>query len=126
MPGRYSGLAMVRALLIFTLFASILGQSAASTVTSPDGNLRFEINAPSGQLSYSVSFQGKAVVEQSALRLQLQDQRPLGNGMTIASQIPSQGVDEYKLLAGKRSEVLVRYNALSINAEETGPRGRRL
>jgi alpha-glucosidase len=117
---------MVRALLILTLFASILGQSAASTLTSPDGNLKFEINAPSGQLSYSVSFQGKAVVEQSALRLQLQDQRPLGNDMTIASQTPSQGVDEYKLLAGKRSEVHDRYNALSINAEETGPRGRRL
>ncbi|MFL6450900.1 MAG: glycoside hydrolase family 97 protein [Bryobacteraceae bacterium] len=117
---------MLRALLILTLFACILGHSAASTLTSPDGNLKFEINTPSGQLSYSVSFQGKAVIEQSALRLQLQDQRPLGTGMTIVSQNPSQGVDEYKLLAGKRSEVYDRYNALSINAEEAGPRGRRL
>jgi alpha-glucosidase len=95
-------------------------------LTSPDGNLKFEIDTPSGQLSYSVSFRGKVVVERSALRLQLQDQRPLGNEVTIASQTPSQGVDEYKLLAGKRSEVHDRHNALSIDAEETGPRGRRL
>src|SRR3954447_3870707 len=126
MPGRYSGLAMVRALLIHTLFASILGRAVASTLTSPDGNLKFEISVPSGQLSYSVSFHGKSVIEQSALRVQLQDQRPIGSAVTIASETPTQGVDEYKLIAGKRSEVHDRYNALSITAEEAGPRGRHL
>ena len=117
---------MLRALLIHTLFASLLGRAVASTLTSPDGNLKFEISAPSGQLSYSVSFHGKSVIEQSALRVQLQDQRPIGSAVTIASETPTQGVDEYKLIAGKRSEVHDRYNALSITAEEAGPRARRL
>jgi alpha-glucosidase len=117
---------MVRALLIPTLLVSILGRSSASIVSSPDGNLKFEIDAPSGQLSYSVSFHGKSLIEHSALRIELQDQKPLGNGIAITSQTPGQGVDEYKLIAGKRNEVHDPYNSLSITAEEAGPRGRRL
>lgn len=117
---------MTRALLIHSLLAFMLGPAAASTLNSPDGNLKFEISAPSGELSYSVSFHGNSLIEQSALQIQLQDQRALGNGMTITSQTRAQGVDEYKLIAGKKNEVHDRYNALSITAEETGPRGRRL
>ena len=105
------------------LFAT--GLSAAA-LRSPDGNIEVQFDAPSGQLSYSVNFHGKPMLDRSALRLELQDQKPLGAAINITAQTPRQGSDDYKLIAGKRSDVQDKYNSLTVETSEEGPAGRKL
>ena len=99
----------------------------AETVTSPDGRLALTIetvttpsNAGSQQLVYRVSFRGAPLVEPSALRLELQGQRPLGPDLHIAKATPSSHDETYHLVTGKASEVRDHYNALRIDLEESG------
>ena len=98
-----------------------LAASAASAevLRSPNGSIEVQFDAPSGQLSYGVSFHGKPMIDRSALRLEFQDGKPLGNAVKITAQTLGQGVDNYKLIAGKRSDVHDRYNSLTIDAEES-------
>ncbi|UWZ82216.1 glycoside hydrolase family 97 protein [Occallatibacter riparius] len=81
--------------------------------------------AQSGQLVYSVSFREKPVFEDSALRLELVNQPPLGAAVHIASTTPGSGVDDYRLLAGKASSVHDAYNSLIVHAMESASPGRR-
>ncbi len=82
--------------------------------------------AEGGQLVYLVSFQGKALIEPSALRLDLKDLPPLGEDVRIAKVIPSSADETYRLLAGKASSVRNHYNALRVELEERGAPARKL
>lgn len=114
---------------IFALcvFFSIAVCLRAEDVASPDGNLILSIetvtkdaNTPTGQLVYRIAYRGKPLVEQSALKFELEGRRPLGTEVQITGTAKSQGEDSYKLLAGKTSEVHDRYNALRVDVEQPG------
>lgn len=93
------------------------GQPAPSNVPAPAG----------GQLVYTVSFQGKLLIEPSALRLDLQGQtRQLGQDVRIVSTTPSKVDETDRLVAGRASSVRNYRNALRIELEETGVPGRKL
>src|SRR5271157_1667177 len=92
---------------------------------SPDGRLAmaFRTVAREGaasQIVYTVSFQGKPLIEPSALRLDLKDQPPLGPNVRIAGATPSSMDETYQLVTGKASTVRSRYNAVRIDVEESG------
>lgn len=115
--------------IIFALcaFFSFAACSRAEEVASPDGNLVLSIetvtkdaNTPTGQLVYHVSYRGKPLVEQSALKFELEGRRPLGTEVRVTGTSKSQGEDSYKLITGKTSEVHDRYNALRVNVEQPG------
>ena len=101
-------------------------------VSSPDHRivLHFAITpdkdatAPNGQLVYSIDFEGKQAFENSALKLELANQPPLGAAVHIAGTTPGSGVDDYTLLAGKTSAVHDPYNSLIVHAAETAAPGR--
>jgi alpha-glucosidase len=76
--------------------------------------------APS-QLVYSVSFQGKPLIDQSVLRLDLQGQRPLGSDVRVVDTSRSTTDETYRLVTGKASTVRNHYNALRIELQENGP-----
>lgn len=115
------------ALILVTLTAAAsLGQSNESILNSPDGRLsmRFRTvikNAPAsaGQIVYSVTFRGRPLLDDSALRLDLQGMRPLGAEVRIVNAAPSRGEENYRLVTGKASAVHDRYNALRLDIEET-------
>lgn len=114
-------------ILAFCAFFLLGTSLRAEQLVSPDGKLVLTIetvpaaaNAPTGRLVYSVTFRGKPLVEQSALKFELEGQRPLGPDVRITGAAPSQGEDSYKLLAGKTSEVHDRYNALRLDLEQNG------
>jgi alpha-glucosidase len=103
-------------------------------LSSPDHRitLNFSVHLTSGQpagqegqLVYSISFHGKQVFEDSALRLELLNQPPLGAAIHIAGSVAASGMDDYKLLAGKTSTVNDAYNSLTIQAIEGAGSGRR-
>jgi alpha-glucosidase len=103
-------------------------QSRPVEVSSPDHRitLRFSVQSgkgqesgQDGQLMYSVNFHDKQVFENSALRLELANQPPLGAAVHIADSTPGSGVDDYTLLAGKTSAVHDAYNSLTVHAAES-------
>lgn len=111
-----------------------LAQVGPVEVSSPDHQitLRFAVQpakngqaAGDGQLVYSVSFHGKRVFENSALRLELMGQPPLGAEVHISASTPGSGVDDYTLLAGKTSKVHDAYNSLAVEAVEGANPGRK-
>ena len=111
-----------------------LGSSVnAATVSSPDGRLVLTIetttegtNPPTPHLVYQLSFQGKLLIEPSALRLDLEGQPPLGNNMQVVNTTASSEDHSYTLVTGKASQVRDHYNALRVDLREPGGMGRKL
>jgi alpha-glucosidase len=101
-------------------------------VSSPDHRItmRFavkpdkDVAGPDGQLTYSIEFKGKQVFEESALKLELANQPPLGSAIHIAGTTPGSGIDDYTLVAGKMSAVHDAYNSLTVHAAEGASPGR--
>lgn len=91
-------------------------QSAPSTQTAPKG----------GQLIYEVGFRGKALIEPSALRLNLKDQPPLGDNVRIVNTTTGKTDETYDLVAGKASSVRNHFNSLRVELEENSAPGRKL
>ena len=110
------------------------GQSGPQTLTSPDGRLEItfliaagqQATAAGGQLSFKVTYQGKALIDSSPLRLELQGHRPLGSSVRITGVTPSKTDETYRLVAGKASSVRNIYNALRVEVEEVAKPGRKL
>ena len=75
-------------------------------------------NGAPSQLAYTVSYQGKPLLEPSALRLDLKDQTPLGANVRIAASTPATNDETYRLVTGKASTVRNQYNALRLDLEE--------
>ena len=123
---------------LFSLFGVLISplvhaQSSPVEVSSPDHQitLRFKVQpdtkqagGPDGQLVYSVTFHGKPVFEDSALRLELADQPSLGTAVHIAGATSGSGADDYRLIAGKASAVHDSYNSLTFKAQESAGPGR--
>jgi len=141
----------MRCSIVLILFAAAVAQSQTNptTVSSPDGQLtiafqtatnttpgdarqrelspQYQAAPDGGQLIYSVSFQGKAVIEPSALALDLEGQTPeLGQDVRLVTSTASRGDDNYILLHGKTSHVRDFYNALRLEFDETAAPGRKL
>ncbi len=119
--------------LILTGAARSHAQTNTLEVTSPDHqiSLRFAVkpatNAAAGadgQLVYSVEFHGKLAFEDSALRLELANQPPLGATVHVTGTTPGSGVDDYRLVAGKTSAVYDPWNGLVIHVAEAATPGR--
>lgn len=114
----------------FLAFLSAAVAFAQAELRSPDGRVAMTFRtvartaAPS-QLVYTVSYQAKALIEPSALRLDLKDQAPLGPNVRIAGSTPSSADGTYHLIAGKASTVRNHYNALRLDIDETGGSARK-
>ena len=131
--------------LILILNGLVFAQPPAA-VSSPDGRLTLTFRTVSypqaategaltanpqpapngGQLIYDVAFQGKALIEASALRLDLKDQPPLGPNLRIVNATTSATDETYHLVAGKASSVRNHFNALRVELEEPAAPGRKL
>ncbi|HEX4021546.1 MAG TPA: glycoside hydrolase family 97 protein [Acidobacteriaceae bacterium] len=116
--------------VLFSLAASacLLAQSAPGsfTLTSPDHRLQVQFatvyggkpNTESGALVYSMTYDDKPLVEDSALRLKFAGQLPLGGDVHLAKATSGTGVDDYAVLAGKTSHVHDAYNSAMITLTE--------
>jgi alpha-glucosidase len=113
---------------------AVHAQSNPIRVGSPDHQIALDFNVQpgtskqaaesDGQLVYSVTFHQKKIFEDSALRLELANEAPLGAVVHIASATPGSGADDYSLLAGKTSAVHDAYNSLTLQVRESSSSGR--
>jgi alpha-glucosidase len=108
-------------------YLAVVARLHANEVRSPNGKLVLTIetlpsapNAPTGRLVYRVSYGEKALVEESALKLELEGQKALGTEVRVTDVETSHGVEAYKLIAGKTSEVRDPYNSLRVDLEQAG------
>lgn len=117
-------------LFVSSLAAALCCAQTPIQAVSPDGRLKIDVMtiadhqpSPTGALSYSVSFEGKPVVEASPIRLDLEGFQPLGPAMRIVGSAPETADETYHLIAGKTSTVRDHYNGVTVDLEETtGPR----
>src|ERR1017187_2373152 len=119
----------MRYALILSLTAASFAQPSPVALQSPDGRLAISFrtnDTASGQLVYFVTFQGKPLIEPSALKLDLQGQRPLGADVRIVNSAASSTDETYHLVTGKASSVRNHYNAIRLDLEETGGPARKL
>lgn len=125
--------AVLLAGLIAMAGASAQTQAPSSTLASPNGQLVMSFSVQpsatlgekdSGKLMYSVAFQGKAVIDNSAMGLELDDDVPLGSNVTITGTEPGSGVDDYSLANTKVSHVHDAYNSMRVHVTEPSPHGR--
>lgn len=119
---------MLNRAVLFIVFAACLAAQSNAVLNSPDGNLAvsFRTRGEPGQLVYWVTFRGKPLIDDSALQLDLQGQRPLGVEVRIAQQTPTTVDEIYHLVTGKASTVRNHYNALRMDLEEDGENRRNL
>lgn len=109
-------------------------QSGPAVLYAPGGRLAIsfqmetggEPTPAKGKLVYSVSFQGKPLINSSALSLELEGQEPLGTDVRILSATHSQKDETYRLVTGKTSVARDHHNALRLEVEEKAAPGRRL
>jgi len=108
-------------LLAVLAFASLaLAQSNPVSVLSPDKNLEISFStADSGQLVYSVSFEGKPLIARSKLGLALQGRPVLGEKVRITSTSTDGRDGTYHVIHGKSNPVRDHYNALRVELRET-------
>ncbi len=110
--------------LIFAVAFPVVAQPPVTVLQSPNQRIELALKivqkdpAQPGELAYSVAFDGKPLVEWSALRLEVQGQRPLGASVRIAAAESSRGSAAYPLVAGKTSLVNDPYTALRVDLDE--------
>ena len=104
------------------------------TLSSPNGKLvmSFSLDTSvagatdgSGRLQYALKYQGKPLLDPSALGLELDDKASLGSNVAITETSPNQGVDDYALLFTKVSHVHDAYNSLSLTVRDASNGDRR-
>lgn len=119
---------------VFALPFTLIAQKNL-TLSSPNGKLMMSFSLDtsvagasdgSGRLQYSLKYQGKPLLEASALGLELDDKASLGSNVMFTDTKPNQGVDDYALLFTKISHVHEAYNSLSLTVKDASSGGRRL
>jgi len=101
---------------VATLTCILAAAALAQQLTPPNAHWSMAFNTdPKGQLTYSVlNGQGRAIIQPSALHLNLKDQPPLGAQVNIANYTPGQHDATYHRLTGKASTIRDQYNSLIV------------
>ena len=109
------------------LLAAMAAAAQTVTVKSPDGNveiafatLKNRAPAESGQLSYKVTFFGKAVMDWSRLGLDIQGAPPLGADVRITASPTTSADGTWTAIHGKSKQIRDQYNAVTVQTTESG------
>ena len=120
-------------ILLISLVIELSGFAAGAvraghSVKSPDGNviLTFKIDNERGNLSYSVSFDGRPIVTDSRLGLALKNAASLDTGFEISDAFKLSHNSTYSPVYGERKTIRDNYNQLIVDLKERRPPGRAL
>jgi hypothetical protein len=107
--------------LVAAVFFLILGPVASArsvSVDSPDGKLQIAVN-DEGTLSYSVRMDGKEVIVDSKLAIELSDGTMVGKSGEIISVKRSRSNKKWKTVVGSKATVIDHYNQSAIVLSDT-------
>ncbi|MFC7337793.1 glycoside hydrolase family 97 N-terminal domain-containing protein [Haloferula chungangensis] len=116
----------VHKLLVFSISTSSIGllqadeaSAAPSTLSSPNGKIAASFSlSDQGAPRYSVSYDGKPLILDSALGLELKGDADLSNSFAIANTSTSSHNETWKPFVGERSEIQDHYNQLVIDLSQ--------
>lgn len=107
-------------------YTNIWAQTKDAILKSPNGTLNISFRTKEAKLEYDVSFQGKLLIEPSALGLELESGHALGEEVAIVNTTFSEGEDNYKLITGRTNAVSEKYNAVLLEIAEPTGAGRKM
>lgn len=121
---KHTGLRLIACLPIFAV--SVAHAQMTPTLSSPDGKIVMSFDTVDangkhggeGRLVYSLRFQGKPVIDDSRLGLELDGQPGLGASVHIAATDVSSGTDDYTMQFQKVSHVHDGYNSVELHVAE--------
>ena len=110
-----------RLLSFFLLLAttSTLAKTGV-TITSPDKNISFKLNANQSGLIYRVSYKGNLLVNDSRLSISFKRGGEFGSNVSLGKPIFRKMEEEYDLIVGKASHVHSLSNEVMVPVIETG------
>ena len=105
------------------IFAATVAAARPVSVSSPDGSISVTVDTGSdGVAYYSVSRNGKTVLEPSRLGLELKDAPSLDKGFSITKVTSATADDIWPPVGGEESQIRNHYNelALTLRQKSTG------
>tara|TARA_R110002050_G_scaffold95107_3_gene198005 strand:+ start:16011 stop:18020 length:2010 start_codon:yes stop_codon:yes gene_type:complete len=119
---------------MFSLALQTKGYAQSQSLSSPNNRLSIlfetikenQVSESGEQLTYSVIYNDQELVDRSALSLNFENQRPLGEDVKIVSAERTSLEQSYKLIAGKTNFVNEKCNVLTIQLQEDGSPSRKL
>lgn len=111
---------------LFAAQLSLSAQEKETVLKSPDGELSITFRTNEAKLTYEVEYKNKLLMEPSAMGLELQGSRVLGENVAVTRSAFSQGEDNYRLLSGRTDTVSEKYNAVVLELTEQTGNARRM
>lgn len=91
----------------------------SATVTSPSGDLSFQLDATDGRLTWQATWKGEAIIEPSALGIAFKTGRDLTGDLRVASVTHTTQDQTWEQPWGERQFVRDHYNAMAAEIEFT-------
>ncbi len=121
---------MKKLTLSLIIYLCIYGLLNAQTysVLSPQKNINIQINANNnGALQYSVTFNGRQIIENSVLGFSFKNEPDLLNGIEVIQTIPSSQHEVWTpVVNSKHSQITNAYNELILITKEKNNKRRRM
>jgi alpha-glucosidase len=109
---------------LFKLFLALLPITLTAEaqkkikLQSPNGNIVFSFRMVDKRPSYSISFKGKTLVEESGLGLQIEHAN-FESGLALGKPVFRNGSETYELIVGKARQVTSRYKEVTLSIAES-------
>ncbi|OLF71656.1 alpha-glucosidase [Pseudoalteromonas haloplanktis] len=106
------------------LLVALLANSAfakEATLKSPDQKIKITISDQSSSPHYSISFNGKPVIEQSRLGFRFKSQAPFDDGFVISEVTRSQTDNQWQQPWGERQTVVDKHNEIAVTFNKPAP-----
>jgi alpha-glucosidase len=101
------------------LFLSITSYAAKITsVSSPDGEIKFSLSTDQNGLFYKLSYKGKLLVNNSRLNISLKEGGVFNNNLTTGNAKSERVTEDYNLITGKASKVHSECNRIVVPVTE--------
>ncbi|HZX59944.1 MAG TPA: glycoside hydrolase family 97 N-terminal domain-containing protein, partial [Mucilaginibacter sp.] len=104
-------------LLSLISVSAFAGQNV--TITSPDKNISFKLDAKQSGLVYRVSYKGNLLVNDSRLSISFKKGGEFGSNPTLGKPVFKKMEEEYDLIVGKASHVHSLSNEVMVPVMET-------
>lgn len=111
---------------VLTALLVIACSSRNLQVTSPDGDIRIDVELREGRPHYSVIAAGETVIEPSPLGLKFQNAEPLTDDLRVTDTELNAVDRTWNPVWGADSTIRNNYKELVVSLEETAPPNRRL
>jgi alpha-glucosidase len=113
---------MKKSIIILAIFLGVIVNAQTVTIKSPDNKIEITISN-NDKLIYSVSYNGRAIMNPSQLGFEFKDELPMTGNFTIADQSVKNFSETWiPVVKSKHSEIVNDYNEMQIKLKEkSGP-----